>query len=337
MAKVNNSPLSICLDVRLGVSTLVDTVAVAFSALQGTGLAPIARWSVPDTARRKKATPGRLPFELTADGARPEVTTATMELDDGSLGALFQTYGERDWTFSLDVLVPKDEPASVPRILSQLRTLSQTLLQDPRAMRVSVGFVGAGALCLPTVPIAGLRTYLVSCTQREVADAYESPEAFWKSGWEASRWIGERAMLERAMQTMGSVDYLAQVQPQHWALARAAKPGRCHYALPVVKPEEEEVYRAGEPALALVGYAEREAEVELACALKPPAHIQGYEVFDLYGLLKEGVLEDGRPLRGIRVVFAHEEMARAERRPLLDIGARVLAYDTAGHLQQITN
>jgi hypothetical protein len=336
MAEVINPPLAISLHARLAVTSLPDAASIAFSAVQGGALPSIAKWSIPNTGRRRRASLGQLPPELTPEGARPELSTAIMELDDGSIGSLFQSYDERDWGFTLRVRLPDDDPASAPRILAGLRTVCRTLLHDPRVIRVSLDFMGAGALCLPTVPIADVRTYLVSCTKREVADAYGSPEAFWKSGWEASQWIGERAMLERAMRTMGSVDYLAHVQPQHWALARAAKPGRCEYALPVVEPEEQEVYRAGAPALALVGYADREAEVELACALKPPAHVQGYEVFDLYGLREAGVLEDGRPVRGIRVVFSNEEMARAERRPLLDIGVRVLAYDKSGRLQEIT-
>ncbi|HKD09617.1 MAG TPA: hypothetical protein VKB79_27170 [Bryobacteraceae bacterium] len=337
MAQVINPPLAISLVSRLVLGGLAEAAAIAVAALRGADLPPIARWSVPNTARRKKVAPGNLPRELAPAGAASEHATATMELQDGSIGSLFLPCDENEWTFSLDALLPKNDPERAPRILAALRTVCRTLLTDPRVTRVSLAFQGAGALCIPIVPIAGDRTYLVSCTRREVAEAYEAPDVFWSSGWDATEWIGERAMVERGMHTLGSVDYLAEVEPRQWALARAARPHRCEYALPVVQPEEQEIYRAGSPALSLVGYADAEREVELSCALRPPARVQGYEVFDLFGLLQAGVLQDGRPVRGVRVVFAYEDMARAERRPLLDVGVSVLFYDALGNLQELTD
>ncbi len=337
MAQVINPPLAISLEARLAIGGLSDAAAIAAAALRGADVPRIAKWSVPNTARRKKVMPGQLPDELAPEAARSEHASATMELQDGSLGSLFLPDEEAEWAFTLDAQLPKDDPESAPRILAALRTVCRALLAEPRVTRTSLTFQGAGALCIPTVPIAGGRTYLVSCTKRDVAEAYDAPDIFWSSGWSATEWIGERAMVERAMHTMGSVDYLADVQPRQWALARAAKAHRCEYALPVVQPEEQTIYRAGSPALALVGYADAEREVELGCALRPPAHLQGYEVYDLFGLLQACALEDGRPVSGVRVVFAHEAMARSERRPLRDVGARVLFYDAAGDLHELTD
>jgi hypothetical protein len=197
-----------------------------------------------------------------------------------------------------------------------------------------VSIQGAGALCLPEVPIALMRTYMVSCSAVDVATTYESAEAFWQSGWTAVEWFGDRAMLERAIHAVDTIAFLQQVIEQQWALARAAKPGLCRYYAPQVLPEEREYYHSGAPALNVVGYADAEATVELACALKPPSHVQGWEIFDLHNLLQVGALPDGRPVQGIRVVFLHKDTAVTERRPLLDIGARIFYYDTDGHLQE---
>lgn len=162
-----------------------------------------------------------------------------------------------------------------------------------------------------------------------------TPEDFWNSGWESIEWIDEQAILGRAMGVSDTASYLREVIPQQWALARVAKPGLCRYGMPTLTPEENEIYFSGPPALNLVGYDEAEASPELSCSLQPPQHVQGWEILNLYSFLQSGSLPDGRPVKGIRVVFLYESMARSERRPLLDIGVRVLYYDAHGHLQEM--
>lgn len=337
MVEVMKVPDAIALEARLEAATLAEVAALAVAALRASPLPPIKRWSIPATARRKPVSPGKLPDELTADRLPPSVNTATLELGDGSLGSLFHPYGESLWAFTLDALVPKNAPESLPTLLAAQRSVARVLLNDPRVERVTVSMQSAGAYCLPEVPIALTRTYLVSTTEKEVANAYDDPEAFWQSGWEATEWIGEHVLLERAMHTSNTTDYLKVVIPHQWELVRAARAGQCKYGIPAVLPTEKDVYFSGAPALQVVGYEDRSGTVELSCPFRPPKHIQGWEIFNLYGLLQSGKLQDGRPVREAQVVFLYEEMARTERRPLRDIGIKVLFYDDNGQLHEILN
>lgn len=326
---------AIALAARLNAdNNLAGVAALVIDALREAELS-IVSWSVPATARRKKVRYGELPAELKAERLQPEIDTATLELSDGSLGSLFHPFGESDWSITLDALVPKNSNAMVPLLLAAQRTVARSLLRDARATRVTISMQSSGAYCLPLVPHALTRTYLVSCTEAEITADYEDPKAFWQSGWSASEWIGERAMLERAMHTRDTVEYLREVIPHQWALVRAAKPGRCAYGIPAVLPEEREVYLSGEPALKEVGYEDGTAMVELSCALRPPRRVQGWEIFNIYGLLQSGSLPDGRAVKGLRVIFLYEAMARAERRPLLDVGAHVFYYDDDGQLHEL--
>jgi hypothetical protein len=317
-------PGALTLDARFPAApSLADAVAASLAALAATPLPPIARWSAPIGGRWRKGAP-----EVTADAE-----SFVVELADTSPASVYHRWGEDEWSFTLHAVLP-DADDALPRVAAACADAARSLM-DAGAGRISLGWQGSGALCIPEVPVAGLRTQLVSATEDEVRAAYDAPERFWKSGW-AKETRGAGVLLTRAMDARDSADFLRAILPQQWELARAARPGRTVYGAPYVEAGEDEVFRSGAAVLDLVGYDAAAAEAEYSHAQRGgKAHVPGWQVFEILDLIHAGTLEDGRPVRGVRVVFLHSDAAHAEKRPLLDIGARVLAYDEAGMLVEI--
>lgn len=319
-------PAGLTLDARLGAGGARQAAGVVAAALAESPLGAPRAWAVPAGAGFEAAGEDGLPAEI-----GDAVDSAAPRLADGSTGSLYPAWDGDGWAFTLDLRLDEAREDALPRAADALLSVARALLRGGAA-RVSVAWQGRGALCLPEVPVACHRTHVVTATDAEVAAAYADPAAFWESGWSGVERHGDRALLWRAPDARDSADFLRAVLPQQWALARAARPRLTRYALPSVEPGEEPVYRAEEPVLQPAVYDAATGEVELACGAPPPAHVPGWQVFDLLSVLQAGALDDGRPVRSARVVFLFPEAAREEKRPLLDVGARVMWYDEAGML-----
>ena len=264
-------PIALTLDARFPAARGPGGAAAAvLAALAASALPPVARWAVPIGGRWRKGAP-----VVPADAE-----SLSLELADGTSGGVYHRRGEDEWSFTMDAFLPGGDDA-IPRVAAACADAARSLL-DAGAGRITLEWQGSGALCIPELPVAGMRTQVVSATEDEVRDAYDAPERFWESGWKAEK-RGGGVLLTRAMGARDSAEFLRAILPQQWELARAAKPGRTVYGAPRLDAGEDEVFRAGAAVLDLVGY----------------------------------------------------DAAHAEKRPLLDIGARVLAYDDAGMLVEI--
>jgi hypothetical protein len=137
---------------------------------------------------------------------------------------------------------------------------------------------------------------------------------------------------------------LMQVRPNACALLRAGAskgaPGRRGVRKPlrvcIRALEERGDIKAGYPALSYVGYEAATRTVEyagfvartpLARGGEDPRFVLVREIHDLRALIAAKKDAEGRPVDTVRIVFPHEWMARQERRPLLDAGARVFYID----------
>ncbi len=136
-------------------------------------------------------------------------------------------------------------------------------------------------------------------------------------------------MLLRATSATTGDQLLEQVLDGHWTMARASRAGRTEFTLPQPTQVEHAIYRRGDRAMQMVCYHADEHFIELACALQPGQHVNGWEIFDLWFHLAEAKLPDGKRLRGAHVVFLDRTSAEQEKRPLLDIGARVFYQDAS--------
>lgn len=109
------------------------------------------------------------------------------------------------------------------------------------------------------------------------------------------------------------------------ALARIARPRRTLWIPPIPPPLGVPLDRPDRPALRLASMREPGPIAEYTCSLLPGQHVHPAEICGLQGLIGGSeALPDGRHVAGISVLFEDELTARAEMRPLRDVGARVL-------------
>lgn len=139
---------------------------------------------------------------------------------------------------------------------------------------------------------------------------------------------------------MHPADFLDAVQDGHRAMARVAKPGAARFYRVSLRSEAERaVYLAqGESRLRPVAYFVADARADFSGVLGEGEHIAGWEIDGLRDWIQvRAALPDGSPLREVRVLFTYEHQARSERRPLLDVGARVFYLDEGGSLVELTS
>jgi hypothetical protein len=188
----------------------------------------------------------------------------------------------------------------------------------------------------PEAPLAVLAWQMVLAPDTLVAETYEDVNAFWNAGWDHRENFRSGAMLSRGTTLIEDDSYVEKFLEMEWTLARAAKPGKTKYFNVEVEPELESIFSRGESVLKPVGYAEEALLAEYSCYLGEGEHIPGWEIYGLRTMINARALHDGRPLDVARIVFVTREMAIRERRPLLDIGAKVFYQDAPDKLVEIT-
>jgi len=211
----------------------------------------------------------------------------------------------------------------------------------------------------PPQPPLARYNHVVTVSDAEVADAYDEPDAFWQC-WDRVERVGDQRVCIRALGKLEVRDWLAETFESTMYLARIAKPKRTIYLTPhrggpapaafapwwkygdIIADE-----RAGYPALSFVGYDPSTRTVEyagfctntdIAKGGPDPRHVLIREIHEIRALVKAKKDRDGHPVDTVRIVFAEEWMARRERRPLLDVGARVFFMDRkAGNDIEVTD
>lgn len=197
----------------------------------------------------------------------------------------------------------------------------------------------------PPMPPLARYNHVASATEQEVADAYDDPASFWKC-WDRVERVGDQRVCIRALDKLDVEGWLAETFESTMHLARIAKPKRTNYRTPGdVRPafapwwEYGDIIadeRAGYPALSFVGYDPTTRTIEyaglctdtdIAKGGPDPRHVLIREIHEIRALVKAKKDRDGHPVDTVRVVFAEQWMARRERRPLLDVGARVSFMD----------
>ncbi len=319
-------------------ATFTEAFERLFTAFDQAGLPQVEAWSMPSREAKQKGTTVQAREQVVAHGAgkepptngifymAAEVTATIYERKDSGPGC----YGLR-----MSKVVGDERHGEMLGFIAQACGVCRYLLQHGGLEQVSLFREGGGLACVPTVPLVDTTSHLALATQQQVGETYDNPQAFWEAGWDASESYGDQQLLLRGLDILEGPDYLAKIQPHQWAMARAAKPGLTEYYLPQLEPEEEDIYRSGSAVLDIVGHLAGENLIEYSCAAEPGQHIQGWEIIDILGLLEQGELPDGRQVEVVRVVFLECASAQEEKRPLLDVGAKVYCYDDAGELIEI--
>lgn len=194
----------------------------------------------------------------------------------------------------------------------------------------------------PSPPIAQ-SNYAVLTTDAQVAAAYDDPSVFWDC-WSAVEDVKGHKLCTRALDSLGYEAWLGWTFEGSMALARAARPHLTEYPWIQLSGMEGPWWdfgdvqweRAGWPMLDLVGYEPRTETVELAAKPGHDGHVLLQEIDTIRQLVSRGKTRDKKPVKCVRVVFLDEATARVEKRPLLDVGAKVYYMGKQAELVELT-
>jgi hypothetical protein len=340
-SRVIQSPSILILDIEFQPEmTLSQMCQLILPLLANTRLSRIKDWEIPaDSTREFGSLSARLE-QLRIEENHPDApNNARFYLEEYMW--IFIGFGSRPqqhWDITLSFIVEKHHTSiDLETFVDSAVEVCRQLLRNTPILGARLQRIATYGDFIPDVPIIGAEKYLVMTTQTEVEQNYERPEVFWNASfWSSIEQYEEQYLLLREEHTFDDLDFIHAVYDQHWQLARAVKPGVMKYYYPNVRPHEEEIFFAGEPRLNIVGYSTEKQIIEYTCCVEPDEHIQGWEIYKLRELVKEGTLEDGRPINSIQVVFPNEEMAQREKRPLLNIGVKVIYLNYMSEDVEIT-
>lgn len=187
---------------------------------------------------------------------------------------------------------------------------------------------------IPEVPIAKYNTHAIITSQKEVNAAYETPEEFWQADWQKMSQVGEQVLLSRALEAATDLEYLKATSKAQWQMARHSKPGLARYFSLDLQADQKEFFYHEPSSLQLIGSEEGQNLVKYSCQLLKEKHITGWEIYEIWRALHFETLPDVHKVTAVQVYFEDEKAARAEKRPLLDVGARVF-YNLEGAIVEI--
>ena len=304
-----------------------DVLVFLQSLFREAGRMSIATWAIPASAELR-AEPVEEALAALEDTDESERLSLRFELEDGGVGAVSPGRDAGSWRIRIHQFTDGHTVAAWQALLGRFVDMCRALAASDVQARARVEW-NTGAECGVEVPIAGIRAQAIVTTEAIVAREYHDPEAFW-AVWEQVESLGDNRLVTRALEARDAPELLERIIDGQWALARAARPGKTHYFAPDLVEEEVARYRPGGRHLQMVGYDPATQRSELACALEPGQHVNGWEVIESWRALRQRRLPDGRPLQETRVVFLERQAAEANLRPLCDIGARVFYTDEAG-------
>lgn len=320
------------LETHVQAKHLKDCFRIVDDLVNTVGLSQPVGWRLPSSAKSKKGNLGKKLNDFT-DREEKE-SSAFIDLENNSDFFINQA-GENDWMFYFNMNVRGLRGGGILDHAQKAKAVCLHLLQLGILLSATLDQMGGGVDCVPKVPLLGRTGRLLLTSKEKVAEAYEHPEVFWNLPWDMKESFGSKILLTRCLDRMSNVELLESILDQQWALARAAKPGLTQYFDPAPRDNELEIYKSGGPFLQQVGYMEKEKMLEFSCILGENDHIAGWEIFNILLLLDDQELPDGRPLETIRIVFFKKEMAEREKRPLLDVGAKVYYQHESGDIVEI--
>ncbi|MDX2425939.1 MAG: hypothetical protein QNK15_06760 [Cycloclasticus sp.] len=333
---MTTTPDLINLDCVINASSFREAAQHYISTFSETLTSTIIMWALPSESKLVKGTAESFVLALSDDKAKAHTGTI-LKMDREILASIYKGTGDNRYVLNLVVDLEASGSMSMIEFLASARRICASLLQQNVLTYAKTYNDGGGLNCIPDVPLVEGSGHIVLVTKADVDESYLDSNAFWNSGWDSNEVFGDYHLLSRGLEIESSLEYLAEILPMQWTMARAARAGLTGYYIPQVLSEEERIYRQGERTLNIVGHESGDNTIELTCILEPGEQINGWEIFDLFGLLETGALPDGRLVEAIRIVFLNQQTAFQEQRVLLDIGVDVFYYDEVGELLQLTD
>jgi hypothetical protein len=248
-----------------------------------------------------------------------------------------------DDTFAVSLVYPSETKPRADWIHTMVQ-VARRALELPAFHHAAVKRTPGGfTRFVPEPPIAQTNHFVIT-TEAAVADAYDDPAPFWRA-WETIDKRGEHRLCTRGLADLDEHSWLGRTFESTMELARTAKAGlTTYYAKPYWGEEFAPWWelgdlndeKAGYPALAPVGYDPDTRAFELTGFITKtplsaggpePRHVLIREIYELRKLARRTQLRDGQPLDAVNVIWPERWMALSERRPLLDVGAKVLYLD----------
>jgi len=344
------------LRLETGIDDHVPPLALAKDykrCLQEAGFGEIVRYSV--AGMRGKDVPGSqddLEQRIARLGVEEAHYFAMLTKDQTELIFCRGLGGRPTW--HIEGRYPSETVPTVEWVEAMAK-LSVVAAQIPGLQRQALARHERAWAEFPPLPPLARWNHIVTVTEREVADAYDDPVSFWRC-WDRIEQVGNLRVCIRGLRDLDDEAWLARTFESTMHLARVAKPRQTIYSTPWHGPQSAAFApwweygditaneRAGYPALSLVGYDPSIRTVEYAgfCTTTEiakggpdPRHVLIREIHEIRSLLKAKKDREGRPVDTVRIVFVEEWMARRERRPLLDVGARIFFMDpeTGGDIE----
>jgi hypothetical protein len=243
-------------------------------------------------------------------------------------------------------------PVTVGELQRQLHTL-RGALRLPGLIRAVVSREYEHHTQFPLRPPIAAANYAVITTEADVDAAYLEPEVFWNA-WDTIEEHGDFRLCTRGLHLPDPIDeraWLAHTFDDSMAMARAARPKQTWYGLasrpgpryaPFWEPGDPADGKAGFACIAPIGYDPATRTVEYTAYVPPPTggipnHLLLYDIHIIRAAVIRKKTLKGEPVDTVRVVFLDEAAARAERRPLLDVGARVFFHTADKRLVELTD
>ena len=313
--------------------------------LREAGLGEIVRYTVPDMkAADAPGTQEELEREIQRLGPKKAFAFLMVTKDKMRLGFSRGVGGRPTWSIQGNYLSD-----TVPTVewVEAMAKLAVAAAQIPGLQHQALARHERAWAQFPPMPPLARYNHIVTVTESEVADAYEDPVSFWRC-WDRIEHVGDLRVCIRGLHDLDDEAWLARTFESTMHLARIAKPKQTIYSAPWHGPQSAAFApwweygdiiadeRAGYPALSFVGYVPAIRTVEYAgfCTTTDiakggpdPRHVLIREIHEIRALVKAKKDRAGRPVDTVRIVFLEEWMARRERRPLLDVGARVFFMD----------
>lgn len=315
---------------EISLRTLSEKIT---KSLSNSTLPPLSSWAIIDSEKFIKMSLDTAMQEIEENST--SLRKIGMRLKDNTILSIFKSYQSEQLNLSIDQVVDEKDAISKKELLEALVGFTKNLASEEVAFQGNVFHVGRGAECLPVLPLIKGRSNVVVAKRNTIEQYFKSITDFENSGWDSVEEINDLLLATRAFSFSDNIHFLKQVLDHQWQLARGLKPGHIRFSQPLVKPEEHSIYHSGERVLDIVGYYSDKKTLEMSCGILGEAHINGWEIFDIWGALKKKSLPDGSPLEEVQVFFIDPQVAERESTPLLDAGARVFFYNLKGSLEEL--
>lgn len=185
----------------------------------------------------------------------------------------------------------------------------------------------------PDPPCSPALAHVMLLRASDVEPFYGSFDRLAEHGWSLET-CPHGMLATRASLAWDELEFVRETMHHQRALARIAPPRATkYYALNMSEPVRR--FYASPPATLRAAYLEAEQAAIYTAVLAPDAHVQGWEIDAIDQIVVDRALPDGRPVAEARVIFPDRATAEREKRPLLDVGARVLFLDASNALVDV--